>query len=297
MNYYKNGIMGFVVGDALGVPYEFSYRYLLKEKPCVDMIGHGTYNLEEGCWSDDSSMTLATLDSLNKGYDPIDMMEKFIQWYKKYEYTPFGDLFDIGITTATALDHYLENKDITTCGLTKESQNGNGSLMRILPLCIYLYKNAYPPKQAISMIHEVSALTHAHMQSKMACGFYYFIACEIMKHENDLKQCIQIGISQAFNYYENEPLDVFQRIKDITSFQELSEDEIKSGGYVIDSLETSIWCLCNSDDYASAVLKAVNLGADTDTNAAITGGLAGLYYGYDNIPTSWLSKIKRRFFR
>ena len=295
MNPYKNGIMGLVVGDALGVPYEFNYREDLKLYPCVDMIGYGTHNVEEGSWSDDSSMTLATLDSLRNGYNPKDIMEKFIRWYRYDEYTPFGQVFDIGMSTADALDNYRNTKDITTCGLSDEYNNGNGSLMRILPLCIYLVEQNTPLDEAIKKVHEVSSLTHAHMCSKVACGIYYFLVKEIMLAQDDLYTLLQNGIAKAFNYYQdNEELPEFQRLQDLTTFQQLPEEEIYSGGYVVDSLEASLWCLLNNSNYEETVLTAVNLGSDADTTAAIAGGLAGLYYTYDHIPSDWLSKIKRR---
>ena len=295
MNHYKNGIMGLVVADALGVPYEFKSREKIKQNPCVDMIGHGTFNVEAGCWSDDSSMTLATLDSLQNGYNPIDIMNKFIDWYKKDAYTPFGEVFDMGMATGDAMDNYLHTKDITTCGLTSEYSNGNGSLMRILPICIYAVLQQLPVDEAIQMVHEVSSLTHAHMRSKIACGIYYFLVKAIIEHNDSLPILLQKGITNAFNYYqENDELQHYMRIQYLNIFQQLPESTIKSGGYVVESLEASIYCLLNNNTYKDTVLHAVNLGFDTDTTAAIAGGLAGLYYTYENIPQTWLDTIKKR---
>ena len=294
MNHYKNGIMGLVIADALGVPYEFKSREKIKQNPCVDMIGHGTFNVEAGCWSDDSSMTLATLDSLQNGYNPIDIMNKFIDWYKKDAYTPFGEVFDMGMATGDAMDNYLNTKDITTCGLTSEYSNGNGSLMRILPICIYAVLQQLPVEEAIQMVHETSSLTHAHMRSKIACGIYYFLVKAIIEHNDSLPIVLQKGITNAFNYYqENDELQHYMRIQYLNIFQQLPESTIKSGGYVVESLEASIYCLLNNNTYKDTVLHAVNLGFDTDTTAAIAGGLAGLYYTYENIPQAWLDKIKK----
>ena len=295
MNHYKNGIMGLVIGDALGVPYEFKSREKIKQNPCVDMIGHGTFNVEAGCWSDDSSMTLATLDSLQNGYNPVDIMNKFIDWYKKDVYTPFGEVFDMGMATGNAMDNYLNTKDITTCGLTSEYSNGNGSLMRILPICIYAVLQHLPVKEAIQMVHEASSLTHAHMRSKMACGIYYFLVKEIIDTNETLYIRIQTALRNAFTYYNNNPeLQHYHRLQYIDLFAKLPESTIKSGGYVVESLEASIYCLLNNNTYKDTVLHAVNLGFDTDTTAAIAGGLAGLYYTYENIPQTWLDTIKKR---
>ena len=295
MNHYKNGIMGLVVADALGVPFEFKSREKIALNPCVDMIGHGTFNVEEGCWSDDSSMTLATLDSLSYGYNPVDIMEKFIDWYKKDAYTPFGEVFDMGMATGDAMDNYLNTKDITTCGLISEYSNGNGSLMRILPVCIYAVINKLPTEKAIEIVHETSSLTHAHMRSQMACGIYYFIVKEIIETNNTLYTSIETALKNVYMYYQdNREIAHYKRLLNLSTFKQLPTQEIKSGGYVVESLEASIYCLLNNDTYKDTVLHAVNLGFDTDTTAAIAGGLAGLYYTYDNIPTTWISKIKKK---
>ena len=139
-NIWLNGIMGVVVGDALGVPVEFSSRGELKINPLTKMEGYGSYDVPEGTWSDDSSMMLATLDSLKNGYNPVDIMEKFAEWLVDGKYTPFGEAFDVGRTCLKAIMGYLKNPDITKCGGTGEHDNGNGSLMRILPICLYMYE-------------------------------------------------------------------------------------------------------------------------------------------------------------
>ena len=145
------------------------------------------------------------------------------------------------------------------------------------------------------MVHETSSLTHAHMRSKMACGIYYFLIKEIIDTNDTLYICIQTALSNAFTYYKNEPeLEHYHRLQYIDLFAKLPESDIKSGGYVVESLEASIYCLLNNNTYKDTVLHAVNLGFDTDTTAAITGGLAGLYYTYENIPHKWINTIKRK---
>ena len=193
------------------------------------------------------------------------------------------------------MDKYIQTKDITTCGLTGEYSNGNGSLMRILPVCIYAVLQQLPLEEAIQMVHEVSSLTHAHMRSKMACGFYYFLVKEIMTTSENMYICIKTGLRNAFTYYENKPEIVhLKRLENLATFMELPRNDIQSGGYVIESLEAAIYCLVHNDTYEDTVLDAINLGFDTDTTSAITGGLAGLYYTYDHIPQKWISKIKRK---
>ncbi len=111
-NLYLDGMMGLIVGDALGVPYEFSRREKLADEPATDMIGHGTYDLSAGTWSDDSSMALATLDSLRNGYDPEDIIINFSDWLNFAYYTPYGKVFDSGCTCSYAIGNYMRDGDI-----------------------------------------------------------------------------------------------------------------------------------------------------------------------------------------
>lgn len=302
-NLYLDGMIGLIVGDAVGVPYEFSERDMLAESPVTDMIGYGAFNVPAGTWSDDSSMALATLDSLQTGYDPENIMKNFSFWMNMGKYTPFGRVFDIGVTCMTAIRRYDVSGDINTCGCCNETDNGNGSLMRILPACLYFYEKertgAVSIQIVIEKIHELSALTHAHLRSKIACGLYYFLVKEMIDSKGSLAERLQIGLDKGFAFYETNSENVgelahFSRMRDINSFAALRSDEIISSGYVVASFEAAVWSLANTDDYKSCVLKAVNLGGDTDTVAAIAGGLAGLYYGYDSIPDTWLKQIAKR---
>ena len=302
-NIWLDGIMGVVVGDALGVPVEFYSRAELKDNPVRSMEGYGTFGMPAGCWSDDSSMMLATLDSLKDGYHPEDIMERFIMWLEDGEYTPTGVTFDVGNTCSWSIERYMLEKNIATCGCATERDNGNGSLMRILPICLYMYERqkaeALSDQEVIKVIHEVSALTHAHLRSKIACGLYFFMVRSILDNAGELANVLQIGLNEGFAYYEQYPecageLKYYDRIRDLEQFKDVPEDAIKSSGYVVDTLEAAIWCLLRTDSYRAAVLAAVNLGSDTDTVAAIAGGPAGLYYGYEAIPEAWLKRIKKR---
>lgn len=280
----KDGIIGLLIGDALGVPVEFSYREDLKENPVTDMIGHGTYDQPEGTWSDDTSMTLATMASIvdKRSVDYDDIMENFCKWYKReiYWQTP---RFDAGITTASALYNYLDGMPALECGLDGDRDNGNGSLMRILPM-------AYLPNIDYKTVENVSGLTHAHKRSKIACVLYVEIARSMLENEDlTIDEHIELASGKIKEYYkDSEELDHFKRIFE----DDLNDvDTISSKGYVIYTFESVIYCLKNTSNYKDAVLKAVNLGRDTDTTAAICGGLAGIYYGYDEIPIDWINKV------
>lgn len=300
---YEAGMYGLIVGDALGVPVEFLDREELKQNPVTGMRAYGTHNQPAGTWSDDSSMALATLDSIGKekAINPENIIEGFARWSMRAEYTPFGEVFDIGIATHSAIVKYVQGIEASKCGGTDEYDNGNGSLMRILPVCIYLWDRAKKictsDDEGIYQIHSVSALTHAHIRSQMACGIYYFLVKAILNEGGSLISRLQTGIDKAWAYYRrdlrnNMELSKYDRLTDLNEFQVLNEEQIKSSGYVVDTLEAAIWCLITTDSYKDAVLKAVNLGNDTDTVGAVTGGLAGIYYGYDAIPGEWIDELK-----
>ena len=302
-NIWKSGIYGLVVGDAMGVPVEFTSGEDRRINPVTDMIGYGTYNQPEGTWSDDSSMALATLVSIrDKGkIDYKDIMDRFHDWCMYGAYTPFDEVFDIGIATSRAIMKYSNGAKPLESGGKTEWDNGNGSLMRILPVCLYIFEQQRDMKlsddESIDIIYNCSALTHAHLRSKIACGIYYFLVKAILDKDGELIERLQQGVDNAFKYYgestESE-LDNYNRLISLSEFKDTPESQIKSTGYVVYTLEAAIWCLVNSSSYEEVILKAVNLGDDTDTVAAITGGLAGLYYGYDNIPDKWKSKLQKR---
>lgn len=303
MNKHKSAFLGHIVADALGVPVEFNSRSSLRQNPVISMRAYGTHHQPAGTWSDDSSMMLATLDSLKQGYDLDDMMLRFAAWMIDNEYSPHGELFDIGIGTRMAIIRWVETRDVRTCGGDSAQNNGNGSLMRILPVCLYgrewEQSGELSEAEVVSRIHEVSGLTHNHLRSKIACGLYYFCVKSILDGQGSLAERLQAGMTHGFTYYEQSEanmydLSFYDRLRDLAAFAEVDEDEIRSSGYVVDTLEAVIWCLLNTDSYRECVLKAVNLGDDTDTVGAIAGGLAGLWYGYDAIPEEWLEVIVRR---
>ena len=230
-------------------------------------------------------------------------MENFMKWLYNGDFTPYGQSYDIGRGTMQAIDRYSRNRNAKKCGGGEEWNNGNGSLMRILPACIYCNvmetSGIYSDCDAIDVIHSVGGLTHAHIRSNIACGLYFFMVKQILIGEGPLQERMQEGLTQGFAFYESrladkENLHYYDRLRDLTAFKSLPAEKIKSTGYVVDALEAAVWSLITTDRFDQALLKAVNLGDDTDTVGAIAGGLAGLYYGYDTIPENWLSAIKRR---
>ncbi|WP_291097963.1 MULTISPECIES: ADP-ribosylglycohydrolase family protein [unclassified Empedobacter] len=293
-NFSKNILIGSAVGDALGVPVEFKSRQYLQQNPVTDMMGYGTYNMPPGTFSDDSSMMFCLAESLCNGYNLNDIAEKFQMWMHEGYWTADGEVFDVGISTRKAINRLRVVKNPTEAGSTSESDNGNGSLMRILPLAIFTKDLSIDERCEI--VKEVSSITHAHNRSVLACIYYIEFALNVLDSENLEEAYLNTNFWLKLFLEENEiyknEFPYFERILN-GKLIDLKEDEIKSTGYVMDSLEASIWCLLHTNSYKDCVLKAVNLGHDTDTIACIAGGIAGIYYDAETIPTNWIEQLAR----
>ena len=287
-NKLYSSIIGFIIGDALGVPVEFKSRAELKENPVIDMREYGTYNQPKGSWSDDSTMTLCLMENLINGLDYNDICSKFLKWIDNGYMTPHGELFDIGISTSNAISNYKNGVPPLKCGGTSEYDNGNGSLMRVLPLAFYTMGMTLTKK--FEIIENISSLTHRHIRSKIACAIYVQFVCELLKGY-DKEKALKQTIIHIEDHYGSEPeLNFYHKILD-GNISTCCEDEIKSSGYVVDTLEAVMWCFFTTDNYKDCILRAVNLGEDTDTITAIVGGIAGLYYGDEGIPKEWINSI------
>lgn len=296
LNYnIKSALFGVAIGDALGVPVEFKSRETILQKPVTDMIGYGTYNLPPGTFSDDSSMTFCLAEALTHDFNLNRIGGNFVKWYHENFWTARGEVFDIGIATREAINRISKGVQPEFAGSTDGSSNGNGSLMRILPLLFYI--KDLPIAERYEITKKVSSITHGHIRSVISCFYYLEFARNILlgKDKFEIYQKLQTEIrdflsSLLFNQHE---ISLFDRLlkEDIS---ELAEHEILTSGYVLHSLEASIWCLLTTDNYKEATLKAVNLGEDTDTTSAITGGLAGLLYGFNTIPENWIDQLARK---
>jgi ADP-ribosylglycohydrolase len=287
------GLLGVCIADALGVPVEFSSRAERRQDPVRTMRGYGTWNQPPGTWSDDSSLMLCLADSLCHGFDLDDMGDRFRRWHDEQLWTPHGEVFDVGGTTREAIANLRNGIPAAQAGGTADCNNGNGSLMRILPMAF-----CYPKLDLADLIHrthQVSCITHGHPRSQMSCGVYISIAVQLLQGQ-DPKTAYKAGVQQVDTLYQHSPFveerSHFDRVWS-GAIDQLDESEIQSGGYVVHTLEAALWCWLTTDNYADAVLKAVNLGDDTDTTAAVTGGLAGLTYGVAGLPAEWIEAIAR----
>lgn len=300
MNLARDILLGVAIADAVGVPVEFQSRVQLDLNPVKSMRSYGTYHQPKGTWSDDSSLTFCLAESLTKGFDLLAIAQNFIRWKNYAKWTPHGEVFDIGITTSNAITdleiliRQKKSDELSHLKSDDEYSNGNGSLMRISPLYFYLKSNSQSVESQFDTIWNCSALTHGHIRSAIACMIYLIMMDELV-NKNDIKTAYANTQNRTKIFFQNQSISA----KEIQHFDRLIQNDIsklprkaiKSDGYVMSSIEAAFWCLLNSKTYEETVLKAVNLGSDTDTTAAIVGGLAGIVYGVDGIPNDWYNSL------
>ena len=288
-------LLGVAIGDALGVPVEFKNRNYLKVNPIIDMIGFGTHNQPAGTWSDDSSLTFCLTEALIEGYTIEKSANNLLKWYTENYWTADGDVFDIGNTTLKVIIKLKNGVSANESGLTTEQSNGNGSLMRMSPLIIYLQNQ--PIEKRFKIIKEESSITHAHMVSVIACFYFVEFGIGLLngKEKFEVYKELQKTIPDFLRTQSisEKEIKYFERLL-ISNINIDEEDFILSTGYVIYTLTASIWCILTTNSFEEAVLKAVNLGEDTDTTASVVGALAGLVYGQSQMPEKWINTIKRK---
>ena len=305
VNATRAALLGLAVGDALGVPVEFIGRAARRADPVTGLRGYGTHRQPPGTWSDDSSLTFCLAETLaTAGYDVADAARRFGRWYEESYWTAHNQVFDVGIATADALRALRRGTSPLQSGGTDEYSNGNGSLMRILPLVFAT--SGWPVAERFRACQEMSGITHAHIRSVVACFIYTEMARQLLATGDKLvaykaMQEIVNDYLQAGALVSELELRQFHRILEnpygdfaIRPLVAYEEAEIASSGYVVHTLEAALWCLLRHDTYAATVLAAVNLGDDTDTTGAVAGGLAGLAYGEAGIPAEWRAGLARR---
>lgn len=270
-------LVGLAIGDSLGTTVEFMPRGSFA--PLTDIVGGGPFNLIRGYWTDDTSMALAIAYSLLKGkFDLEDQIKNFVLWYTGGHFSSTGTCFDIGNTTRRAIEHYIKNSTINQ----KYSVNsaGNGSIMRLAPVVLF-------SKTLDDVIHfsgESSKTTHPHPECINACEILGII----------LHRCI--SNTDKHNLLPEKNKKYGKRLNDLLSekFTTIKMEDISSSGYVVNTLKAALWCFYNTDNFRDAVLLAANLGDDADTVAAVTGQIAGAFYGLAGIPKQWIDILYQK---
>jgi len=293
MNDRRRGtLIGLGVGDALGAAVEFKFPGSFA--PVTGYRDGGPHRLEAGEWTDDTSMALALADSIaTAGWDLNDQADRYVQWWKTGKYSVNGRCFDIGITTSDALSNYLITKNALTSGDRSDEASGNGSIMRLAPVPIryaHLYSNKV---DELSRLAEESSLpTHASDHCISACRYLATVLAALI-HGEDRGKVLSPDWKPLKQLNAIKPLHPL--IQEIAqgSFRRKQPPAIKGSGWVVKSLEASLWSFHDADSFEEAVLKAVNLGDDADTTGAICGQLAGAYWGESGISEALRSGLAR----
>lgn len=285
-------LYGSLIGDALGVPVEFRSRADRVLDPVTGMRGYGTHGQPAGTWSDDGALLLCSVESLvEKGFDTQDMGERFVRWVKAGHWSARGTVFDIGIATRKALRLIEEGCPAELAGGTGAYDNGNGSLMRILPVVLASLNE--PPETMTSQVFRASGVTHGHERSQLACAFYGHVIRHLMAGMPAKEALTQARIAFEQAHQDSPEMACFRDLLN-ACLASWPADEVSSGGYVMETLTAALWCLLTTSSFSECVLKAVNLGDDTDTTGCVAGGLAGALYGLDAIPANWLAPLPRQ---
>ena len=296
-NLNKDILLGTAIGDALGLPIQFLEREVVAKNPITTMEGLDQFNVPAGTWSDNTSLSFCLAESLCNGYDLNDIINKFTKWMYEDYWTPANETFDINYINYFTIVNLRNNGSPHLAGMDIERDNGNGSLMRILPLVPYILN--MKEEDRFRIIGEVSSLTHRHPRSILACIALCEFAIQYINLQSveEAYQAMQQTILQLLkrDMFIEEGIP-FKRLVGLSyeEFKAIELKDIHSTEYVIDTLEASLWCIFNTTSYKDAVLKAVNLGDDANTVGAITGGLAGIIYGYDTIPSEWLEVLAKK---
>jgi ADP-ribosylglycohydrolase len=285
------GLWGSLVGDALGVPVEFKDRATVQANRVTGMRGNGSHHQPAGTWSDDGALTLCTVDGLlHAEFDLQDVGNRFVRWMNEGLWTATGVVFDIGMATTDALMRIAGGIPAEQAGGSDERSNGNGSLMRILPVVLRFANE--PIDSFAERLGRASSITHAHPRSKMACVLHGLVIRQLIlgREPGPVLQSARREFAEWFG--RESELSHFRRILS-DDFVSIPEGEIVSTGYVLHTLHASLWSLLTTASFEECVLKAVNLGGDSDTTGCVAGGLAGVSYGLGAIPGNWLKALAR----
>lgn len=289
-NQLMGGLWGLLLGDAVGVPYEFNKPAQLPELEQIDMQPPSNFqrtytNTPVGTWSDDGATALALLESLLDcgGFNVDDFGQRLVDWYQKGRYAVDHQVFDVGVQTAQAIRQIQQGMPSLYAGSMDERANGNGSLMRSLPVVLW-YRG--DDAGLIELAEQQSRPTHAHRRSRVCCALYclwarYVAAGDITAWQTAVKTLRQ--------HYQTDDIATEQ----LEFFIRPDDDIIGTGsGYVVDSLRSAKQIFDLQLDFKSSIKAAIALGDDTDTTACIAGGVIGLREGFDQLPAAWLSQLR-----
>ena len=290
-NRYMGALLGLAAGDAFGAPFEgfppgsFSVPH--------ELTGGGPHNIEAGQWTDDTSLALCLAVSIveSRGFDAADQMRRYVRWKNDGYMSSTGRCFGMGSTTRASLERF-EASGEPMAGVDDPNTAGNGSLMRLAPIPMYLLHDASRAKDVAAAM---SKTTHAAVEAVDACRYMTGILVGALRGESK-DHLLSDLYSPVYNYWFFQQSVLAPRIDAIArgEYKHKEAKDLPAGAYVVDTLEAALWCFYKTDNFQEGARLAVSLGNDTDTTAAVYGQLAGAYYGQEAIPESWREKIAQR---
>jgi ADP-ribosylglycohydrolase len=283
------GLIGLLVGDALGVPYEFHSAASI---PRVDEIEFSPpagfhrahYGVPPGTWSDDGAQALALLASLLDcgSLELDDFSRRLLAWADRGEYAVGGRVFDIGGQTSHAFSRLRAGVPPAEAGPRGEWDNGNGSLMRVLPLALW---HTGSDTELVQDAHRQSLPTHGHPRSLVCCALYCLWARRVLEGASDAWCDAASSLRAIYDVSSRERAELEESVRPD------DPPNGKGGGYVLDCLN-SARLVMGAGRYEDVVKAAIALGNDTDTTACVAGGIAGLRDGHEAIPLRWRQGLR-----
>lgn len=294
MYHVRDGIIGLAVGNAMGVPTEFLKRDDLLEKPVIKMTPKISAGIPKGAWSDDTSLTIATIDAMTKGgINYTAMADNFVRWFTSNQFCSINESFGIGSVTLKSLVRYTQRlEEAYECGSDTIKDIDNGSLKRILPIAYYFVARKDTDKRIFEVVKRTSSITHANEIVICGCYIYIRFVMNLLKGNNKFSAFNQMR-KLDYNMFSKDTINLYKRIlfEDINI---LEIEDINSSSYIVDTLEAALWCFLKSNNYKECIIATTNIGGDTDTVGSIAGALAGIFYGYNNIPKDMLEDLRKR---
>lgn len=294
MYHVKDGIIGLSIGDAMGMPTEKMKREELLEKPVLKMIPKISSGIPKGAWGADTSLALATMDALyNYGINYNAMADNYVKWFTSNNFCSINEVIEVENTTLKSLVLYTQHlNEPYECGSTDYKENNSSVITRCLPLAYYFTSYKESDKNIYEIVKKVCSITHAHEISSLGCYIYVRFVMNLLRGNNKYSALNQIK-KLDYSMFDKNTLDEYRRILS-SDINELGIDDIKNTDNIVETLETAIWCFLKSESFKECVIATTNIGGNTNTIGAIAGSLAGIFYGYSNIPINYLDDLRKR---
>lgn len=291
MQEFKDGLIGLAVGDAMGIALVDISREELLKNPVTDMKDGGKYKVEKGSWSIPTELTLGLRKALENHthIDTITIMHRLVE-ADNGVYSIKPGKFSIGKTTKKAIEKFKLGIDPEKCGSINQNENGSGALSMMYPIAYFAYENKLKETEVYELVKSVVSLTHKHEINVIGCYIYTLYLLFLLRGKDKYASLSMLQCCD-FSVFKEDYLSLYDRVLK-TSLKDISINNLKTDGYVVSSVEASLYVLLNSENYAQSILGAINLGGNTNTISSMVGCMAGILYGSNTIPESWYKNLK-----